>query len=91
MWIHANGRVDTKDSLLGSIGSGQTRYLAIEPAGETVRFYGGLALISGIAAIRAEMAGQILEVQNRYTIVWAPDADGWQVVNWQSTSAPKTA
>lgn len=91
MWIHGNGRVDTKEVVLGELGSGTRKYLSLEPAGETVRFYAGLAFLSGVMAIRAELAGQILEARNRYTIVWAPDGDGWKVVNWQSTSVPSTA
>lgn len=92
MWIHGNGRVDTKENLLGEIGSGKRKYLAIECADETVRYYGGLAFLSGVATITAEAGGQVLrDIQNRYTIVWAPDGDDWKVVNWQSTNVPKAA
>lgn len=91
MWIHGNGRVHTKADVLGEIGSGTRKYLVIEPADETLRFYGGLAFLSGVISLRADIGGQIIEGQNRYTIVWAPDGDGWKVVNWQSTSVPKVA
>lgn len=85
VWIHGNGGVDTKQGLLGSIGSGRTKYLAIECADETVRFHGGLAFLGGITAVKADLGGHILENQSRHTIVWAPDGDAWRVVSWQST------
>ncbi|WP_369034016.1 fumarylacetoacetate hydrolase family protein [Streptomyces adonidis] len=92
MCIHGNARVDTKESLLGDIGSGKRKYLAIDCADETVCFHGGLAFLGGVATITAETAGHLLQgVQNRYTIVWAPEGDDWKVVNWQSTSIPKAA
>ncbi len=86
VWIHGNGALDTKHGLLGSIGSGRTKYLAIDCADETVRFHGGLAFLSGIAAVKADLRGYILETTSRYTIVWAPDGDDWRVVSWQATS-----
>jgi ketosteroid isomerase-like protein len=91
VWIHGNGRLDTKQGLLGSIGSGRTKYLAIDCADETIRIHGGLAFLSGVAAVTADLGGHILETQNRYTIVWAPDGDDWKVVSWQCTNVPEAA
>ena len=91
VWIHGNGRLDTKQGLLGSIGSGRTKYLALDCADETIRFHGGLAFLGGIAAVKADIGGYILEAQNRYTVVWAPDGDDWKVVSWQSTNVPGAA
>ncbi|WP_405540174.1 nuclear transport factor 2 family protein [Streptomyces sp. NBC_00075] len=85
VWIHGNGAVDTKQGLLGSIGSGRTKYLAIDCADETVRLHGGLAFLGGITAVKADIGGHILETRSRYTVVWAPDGDAWKVVSWQST------
>ncbi|KPI10563.1 hypothetical protein OK074_3094 [Actinobacteria bacterium OK074] len=92
VWIHGNARVDSKESLLGALGSGKRKYLAIDCADETVRFHGGLAFLGGVATISAEAGGHVLQgVRNRYTIVWAPAGDDWRVVNWQSTAVPETA
>jgi len=85
VWIHGNGGVDTKQGLLGSIGSGRTKYLAIDCADETIRFHGGLAFLGGITAVKADLGGHLLETRSRYTVVWAPDGDDWRVVGWQST------
>jgi ketosteroid isomerase-like protein len=86
VWIHATARVDTKAGLLDAIGSGSTKYLSIEVSQETVRDFGDVVLVGGIAAMTAEIKGETRELRNRFTIVWARRGDAWQVVNWQSTS-----
>lgn len=90
LWIHGNAHVDTKAGILGEIGSGKRKYLSIECTDETVRFFGGLAFLTAVATMKAEIAaGTIHNVHNRYIIVWAPYGDGWKVVSWQSTALPK--
>ncbi|MFI1705023.1 nuclear transport factor 2 family protein [Streptomyces griseoruber] len=91
MWIHATARVDTKEGLLASIASGKTKYLAIDSSDETLRFHGGIAFLSAVADMKCEIAGETRDIQNRYTIVYAPAGDGWKVVNWQSTSVRKSS
>lgn len=86
VWIHATARIDTKAGLLDAIGSGSTKYLSIDVTDETVRDFGDVVLVGGIAAMTAEIKGETRELRNRFTIVWAQRAASWQVVNWQSTS-----
>jgi ketosteroid isomerase-like protein len=86
VWIHATARVDTKAGLLDAIGSGSTKYLSIEVSDESVRDFGDVVLVGGIAAMTAEIKGETRELRNRFTIVWARRGDAWEVVNWQSTS-----
>ncbi len=86
VWIHATARIDTKAGLLDAIGSGSTKYLSIEVSDETVRDFGDVALVGGVAVMTAEIKGETRELRNRFTIVWAQRAASWQVVNWQSTS-----
>ncbi|MDF3311898.1 nuclear transport factor 2 family protein [Rhodococcus sp. T2V] len=90
VWIHATARVDTKAGLLEAIGSGSTKYLSIDVQDETVKEIGGVVLIGGIAHIKAEIKNEVRDLQNRFTIIWAPQPDGaWRVVNWQSTTVRK--
>lgn len=92
LWIHATARPDTKPGLLASIESKKTIYQAIDCSEETVRFYGDVAIVSGIADIRARINGEDRVLQNRFTIVWTGSATRpWQVVNWQSTTVRKPA
>jgi ketosteroid isomerase-like protein len=85
-WIHATARVDTKAGLLDAIGSGSTKYLSIDITDETVRDFGDVVLVGGVAAMSAEIKGETRDLHNRFTIVWARRGAAWQVVNWQSTS-----
>jgi len=89
MWIHATARPDTKSGLLDSIATGKTKYLAIECSDESIRFYGETAVVSGVADMKVQIAGEDRVLQNRFTIVWAHLAPGWKVVNWQSTTVRK--
>ena len=91
MWIHATARVDTKASLLESIGLGKVRYLAIDCHGETLRVINDLAFLSGVAVMKAEIGGAVRDIENRYTIVWQLVDDTWKVVNWQSTPVHRPA
>jgi uncharacterized protein (TIGR02246 family) len=91
MWIHATARVDTKASLLESIRSGKTKYLAIDVSDETLRVINDLAFLSGVAVMKAEIGGNVRDIENRYTIVWQQASGKWQVVNWQSTSVRKAS
>ena len=86
VWIHATARVDTKAGLLDAIGSGSTKYLSIDVSDETVRDFGDVVLVGGVAAMTAEIKGETRDLRNRFTIVWSRRGDAWQVVNWQSTS-----
>jgi ketosteroid isomerase-like protein len=86
VWIHATARIDTKAGLLDAIGSGSTKYLSIDVTDETVRDFGDVVLVGGIAAMSAEIKGETRELRNRFTIVWVRRGVSWQVVNWQSTS-----
>jgi ketosteroid isomerase-like protein len=87
VWIHATSRVDTKNGLLKAIGSCSTKYLQIEVTDETARCAGDVVITGGVAYMKAEINGDIREVKNRFTIVWASESDGaWRVVNWQSTA-----
>ena len=87
VWIHASARVDTKTGLLEAIANGSTKYLRIEVKDETIRSIGDVVLIGGVATMKAEIKGDVREVINRFTVIWAVQPDGaWRVVNWQSTS-----
>ena len=90
MWIHGTGRADTKEGVIASIGSGKTKYESITCSEETVRFFGPVAAVSGVAEMHAEIAGEKRLLQNRFTILWCQQPQGdWQVVNWQSTTLRK--
>ena len=87
--IHSTARMDTKEGLLAAIESGRAEYLSIEVADETVRCFGHVALAGGVATMVVEVGGERRVLHNRFTITWHRAADGWRMVNWQSTSVPE--
>lgn len=86
VWIHASAKADGKAGVLSTIESGKTKYRAIDCSEQTVRFYGDVAMVGGVADMTLEIANEIRSLKNRYTIVWAKIGGGWKVVNWQSTT-----
>ena len=90
-WIHATARADSKQGLLASIESRKTVYQALDCSEETVRFYGPIAIVSGIVDTKAQIGGEDRVLQNRFTILWHQTGLQWQVVSWQSTSVRKAA
>lgn len=88
-WTHASARVDSKTTFLDALKTGRAKYLDIKLSEECVRTHGEMAVITGLAAIRAVGgSGQEMSVKNRYTNVWAKRDGAWQMIAWQSTMIP---
>lgn len=87
-WIHASGRPESKAAFLASIESRKIEFESIECSEETARAYGATVLLSGVADIRAKIAGESRALKNRFTIVWVQTGAQWEAVNWQSTGLP---
>ena len=88
-WTHASAHRDDKASFLAKLQAGSTRYLDIRRSEEQVRFHGGVAVVTGLADMRANINGEELQLRNRYTNVWAKSDADWQMVAWQSTVVPR--
>ena len=58
LYTHSSGNTDIKPSWLESIKSGRTKYKAVNCSDRKVRLFGDVALITGRAAIEAEIGGQ---------------------------------
>lgn len=88
-YIHSNGSVDTKQSLLALLASGAVRYQAITPKIEQVVPIGGAgAVLSGVLQTQAVLGGQTKDLEGRYTAVWRAGSDGvWRLVALQGSSA----
>ncbi len=88
-WTHASARQETKASFLAMLRAGSTRYLEIRRSEERVRSYGDVAVLTGVADMRASINGEDRRLCNRYTNVWAKTGASWQMVAWQSTAVPQ--
>lgn len=85
LWVHGSAKSDGKSGMLDSIGSGRTRYLRIDNSEQKLRFFGDVAFIDGVVAMELDLAGEIKQINSRFTICWARTASDWQIVHWQST------
>ena len=50
---------------------------------------GDAALVTGGAAIEAEISGQPRSLRLKFLNVWTKTSEGWKFVAWQSTSQPQ--
>jgi len=88
-WTHASAHRDDKASFLTTLQAGRLRYLEIRRSEEQVRLHGKVAVVTGVADMRANINGEERQLRNRYTNVWAKSDEGWQMIAWQSTTVPR--
>lgn len=91
LYVHSNGRVQTKTQLLGDLKSGAFKYAALRyTAPPQVRLYGNeSAILTGPMQIEVVLSdGKTLKPALVITAVYALLHDRWQLVSYQSTNAP---
>jgi ketosteroid isomerase-like protein len=88
LYTHSSGNTDTKPSWLESMKSGRAKYKAVNCSDRKVRVFGDVALITGRAAIEAEIAGQPRSLKLLFLNAWTRTPQGWKFVAWQSTPLP---
>ncbi|QHE83708.1 nuclear transport factor 2 family protein [Hydrogenophaga sp. BPS33] len=91
VYVHVNGRSDSKASLLESLRSRRVHYLAARRHGTQVRSVGGLALMSGRLELDFALAGEQRTSDCVYVSVWCEKDGAWQMLHWHSTSSTAAA
>jgi len=89
LYTHSSGVTDNKKSWLESMSSGKTKYRSASCTERKVRFAGECALVTGAAAIEAEINGEPRSLRLKFLNVWTRTPQGWKFVAWQSTPLPK--
>jgi uncharacterized protein (TIGR02246 family) len=89
LWTHSSAHQDTKSSFLAALGEGAARYLKIDRSEEKIRVRDDVAVITGVADMRAVVKGEEMVLRNRYLNVWTREAGRWRMSAWQSTAAPR--
>ncbi len=84
LYTHSSGVTDTKSSWLDSMKSGKTKYKSAKCSERKVRVFGDIALVTGRAAIEAEVNGQARQLKLMFLDAWARTPLGWKFVAWQS-------
>jgi hypothetical protein len=87
-YVHASGKVDTKQTLLDGIRSGQVHYIAWTAKRLNVRAIGGAAVVDGEYLVRVtdrRVKPNPFEVNIFILAVYAQRQGRWQQIAWQST------
>lgn len=85
---HSNGEVETKPQFLETIRTGRIKYEALDVKKLDVRLYDDIALVTGSVACKAQVGGQPLQIDLRYTDAYVRRDGRWQLIAWQSTRVP---
>ena len=88
LYTHSSGVTDTKAVWMDAMKAGRTVYKSVKHAERKVRVYGDHALVTGKAAIEAEVNGAARTLRLVYLNVWTKTPQGWKFVGWQSTPQP---
>ncbi len=87
-YTHSNGLVDTKASFLEAIANEVFDYRSADRTDVTVAMVGETAVITGRVAMLVVAGGREVNLDSRYSAVWAHRDGRWQFVCWQSTPIP---
>ena len=88
VYIHSSAIVDNKASYIDTQRAGTVIYRTMRRSDVTVRTYGCLAMITGLANFDVTNKGQDISVELRFHSVWAKRAAGVQFVSWEATRVP---
>jgi ketosteroid isomerase-like protein len=87
-YVHASGKVDTRQSYLAAIESGQLHYISWRPDGLHVRVLGDTAVLTGEYAVRvidARVQPEAFDIDILVLSVYARREGRWRQIAWQST------
>lgn len=88
VYIHSSAVVDNKASYIDSMRSGNVKYRKMQRSDVTVRTYGCLAIITGLANFDVTVKGKDLAVEIRFHSIWANRDAGLQFISWEATRTP---
>jgi ketosteroid isomerase-like protein len=87
-YVHASGKVDTKQTYLDAIRSGQLHYISWTPKDLHVRVSGDTGVITGEYAVRvtdSRVQPTPFDITVYILTVYAKRNGHWQQIAWQST------
>ncbi len=88
-YVHTSAAIDTKQSIMESIGNGNLNYRKMAARDVQVRAFGDAAVVRGQADVEVRSGGNDLTFSLEFTDVYVNGGDGWQMVAWQSTRLPE--
>lgn len=88
-YIHSNGDVDSKDSLMDAIILGRVDYRVLEPGPRVVGLHGQMGVITGPIRIVVAVGDRVIELDSTYTAIYWWEGNRWQLATYRSR--PPTA
>jgi ketosteroid isomerase-like protein len=88
LYTHSSGLTDTKATWLASLRSGKTKYKSAACSDRKVRLVGDTALVTGRAAIEAEINGQPRSLRLVFLNAWTKTPKGWKFIARRRRSPP---
>jgi hypothetical protein len=88
VYIHSSAIVDNKASYIETQRAGTVIYRTMKRSDVSVRTYGCLAIITGLANFDVTNKGQDISVELRFHSVWAKRAGAIQFISWEATRVP---
>ena len=87
LYIHTDGNVDSKQSLLNALANGDLDYKQMELKEVTYKVYDKTIILSGTmnVIVFSKKAGKTLDLNIRYLDVYQYNYSGWQLIAWQSS------
>ena len=86
LYIHSNGMIDSKTTLIRNIMTGKLEYLEIDVQQSDIRTHSQTAWIHGSARVKVRNGINTPEVEFyiRYLDIYKKHEGTWQLVAWQS-------
>ncbi len=88
IFTHASGKIDSKESFISSLTSGNLTYNKIDLEDVEVRLYEKCGVVTGKSSLNITVKGEDRKLELLFTTVWVSDRSEWKVVAYQSTHRP---
>lgn len=88
VYVHGNGHIDDKASLLASLGTRRVHYLGATRRDTRLRRFAEIAMLTGRITLRYELGGAARANDSTFLSAWALRDGRWQLVHWHSTNLP---
>ena len=89
--ITTRGMLQTRDEVLNSLRTRQTRIVSLDLSDRKVRFYGSTAVVTSLAQVEGSNENQDISGSFRYTHVYVRNSSGkWMLVSAESSRIPET-
>jgi uncharacterized protein DUF4440 len=90
IYIHSSGVVDSDETYLAPLKSGEASYESIDmQLSAARRLTCDTYLLAGRAAIGLVHQGKRIPLDNLFMMVWKKSLTGWMMATWQSTPVVK--